>query len=74
LEYCDDNLLCKILNSDKNNEITRPLKFNDFKLSYTTKSKKKIKNAVIFIFRKKRNGSMRAEILSIKDSTKHSES
>ena len=72
-EYCDSNLLNDIMNSDKNNEITRPLEFNNFKLSYSSKSKKEIKNAVIFVLRDMGNGILRFEILSLKDSKKHKE-
>ncbi|WP_461256543.1 hypothetical protein [Treponema sp. R80B11-R83G3] len=72
-EYCDDNLLKDILSSKTNNEITRPLEFNNFKLSYSSKSKKDIKNAVIFIIRDRGDGNKRLEIISLKDSTKHKE-
>jgi len=70
-EYCDDNLLNDIMSSNQNNEITCPLEFNNFKLSYSSKSKKKIKNAVIFILRDMGNQKFRLEIFSLKDSTKH---
>jgi hypothetical protein len=73
-EFCDENLLNEILNSKKNDEITCLLEFNNFKLRYAPKSKKKIKNAVVFIFRLMENGKGRLEILSLKDSTKHKES
>ena len=75
-EYCDDYLLNDIMKSKTNNEITCPLEFNNFKLSYSSKSKKEIKNAIIFILRDKGNGNGkgRLEIISLKDSTKHKES
>lgn len=70
-EYCDDNLFNEINNSKTNNEIICPLEFNNFKLSYSSKSKREIKNAIIFILRDKGNWEKRLEILCIKDSTKH---
>jgi hypothetical protein len=72
-EYCDENLLNEILTSGKNDEITRLLEFNNFKLRYAPKSKKEIKNAVVFIFRLMEDGKGRLEILSLKDSTQHRE-
>jgi hypothetical protein len=73
LEYCDVNLLIDIMSSKTNNEITCPLEFNNFKLSYSSKSKREIKNAIIFILRDTGNGKLRLEILSLKDSSKHKE-
>jgi ribosomal protein S26 len=73
-EYCDDYLLNDMMNSKTNNEITCPLEFSNFKLSYSSKSKKEIKNAIIFILRDRGNGNKRLEIISLKDSTKHKES
>jgi len=70
-EYCDDYLLNDIINSKTNNEITCPLEFNKFKLSYSSKSKKEIKNAIIFILRQTENIKCRLEIFSLKDSNKH---
>jgi hypothetical protein len=70
-EYCDNQLLKDIMNSHHNNEITCPLEFNNFKLSYSSKSKKNIKNAIIFIIRDRGNGKLRLQILSLKDSWKH---
>jgi len=72
-EYCDDILLNDILNSKTNNEITCPLEFNSFKLSYSSKSKKQIKNTIVFILRDRGNRKSRLQILSLKDSTKHKE-
>jgi hypothetical protein len=73
-EYCDDNLLHDIENSDQNNEITRPLQFSNFKLAYSTKTKENIKDAVIFIFRLMNDGKYRVQILSAKDAKKHKDS
>jgi len=70
-EYCDDTLFNDINNSKTNNEIICPLEFNNFKLSYSSKSKREIKNAIIFILRDKGNGNIILEILCLKDSTKH---
>ena len=69
--YCDDVLLKEILKSKHNNEITRLLKFSDFKLTFAEKSDRRIQNAVIFIFRITASGKYRAIIFSVKDSTVH---
>jgi hypothetical protein len=42
-QYCDEELLFDITHSDKGNEITRLLEFNNFKLSYSEKTKKILK-------------------------------
>jgi len=70
-EYCDDYLLDNIINSKKNDEITCPLEFNNFKLSYSSKSKKDIKNAIIFVLKIIGNEKRRLEIFSFKDSKNH---
>jgi hypothetical protein len=72
-EYCDKSLIDEILHSNRNDEITRLLEFNNFKLRYAPKSRKKIKNAIIFICRIREHGKIRLEIISIKDATKHRE-
>ena len=70
-DYCDDVLMRDISMSKTNNEITRPLQLQKFKLSYNEKSKKPIKDAVIFYVRKMNDGRLRFEIISLKESAKH---
>jgi hypothetical protein len=70
-QYCDEGLIYDIIKSGKKNEITRPLEFKNFKLIYSEKSKKSIRNAIIFIIKNEADGKLRMEIFSVKDSIVH---
>ena len=70
-DYIDYQLMHDISMSKANNEITRPLQLKNFKLSYSEKSRQTIKNAVIFYVRKMNDGRLRLEIVSLKESAKH---
>jgi len=66
-EYCDEKLLHDILTSNRNNEITRPLQFNNFKLEYSKINNQSSKSVIIFIFKKEDNTKHKMVIFSIID-------
>jgi hypothetical protein len=70
-QWCDEELIYDTIQSNKKNEITRQLEFNNFKLTYSEKSKKNIKNAIIFVFKNDTEGKLKMEIIIIKDSAFH---